>query len=94
MPVGKPTPRSAHDRARDGYHDPTAGIGGAPPARSALTLRMILAGWGFLICAAGAAALLVVVNAPIPAGVAAFLAAAAAADFAVVVRRKRHGEPG
>jgi hypothetical protein len=92
--MGKPAPRPAQDQARDDYHDPTAGIGGAPPARSALTLRMILACWGFLICAGGAAALLIAVNAPIPAAVAAFLAATAAADFAVVARRKRRGEPG
>lgn len=88
------SPRPAPDRGRDDYHDPTAGIGGAPPARSALTLRLILASWGFLLCAAGAAALLIVVNAPIPAAVAAFLAAVAAIDCAVVARRKRHGEPG
>ena len=33
-------------RARPGYHDPTHGIGGAPPARSALTLRLVLAAVG------------------------------------------------
>src|SRR5207245_2840316 len=27
------------------YHDPTAGWAGAPPAQSALTLRLVLAAW-------------------------------------------------
>lgn len=81
-------------RGRENYHDPTAGIGGAPPAQSALTLRLVLASWGFLLCAAAAAVLLVVVNAPAPAAVAAFLAAVALVDIFVVARRKRHGEPG
>ena len=79
---------------RDDYHDPTAGIGGAPPARSALTLRLVLASWGFLLCAAAAAVLLTVVTAPVPAAVAAFLAAVALADITVVARRKARGEPG
>jgi hypothetical protein len=82
------------DQGREDYHDPTAGIGGVPPARSALTLRLILATWGFLLCAAAAAVLLVVVNAPVLAAVAAFLAAAALVDIAVVARRKLRGEPG
>ena len=34
-----------------GYHDPTAGIGGAAPARSALTLRLVLAAFGLAGCA-------------------------------------------
>jgi hypothetical protein len=83
-----------HDRPRDDYHDPTAGLGGAPPARSALTLRLVLATFGLVICAAAAASLLIVVSAPVPAAVAAFLAAVALADIAVVARRKRRGEPG
>jgi hypothetical protein len=33
------------DRAREDYHDPTAGFGGAAPARSALTLRLVLAAY-------------------------------------------------
>jgi hypothetical protein len=38
--------------------------------------------------------LLVAANAPLPAGVAAFLAAVALVDIAVVARRKLRGEPG
>ena len=38
-------PRSREDYARGlpDHHDPTAGVGGAPPAQSALTLRLALA---------------------------------------------------
>jgi len=35
-----------------GHHDPTAGIGGAAPAQSALTLRLALAVFGLFSCAA------------------------------------------
>ena len=77
-----------------GHHDPTAGMGGASPARSALTLRLVLAVFGLLTCSAlavwfawfgapdGFVIVLVV------------LAATAVVDIAVVVRRKRRGEPG
>ena len=87
-------PQAGVDRGRDDYHDPTAGIGGAPPARSALTLRLVLASWGLVICTAAAVVLLTAVNAPVPAAVAAFLAASALVDLIVVARRKRRGEPG
>jgi hypothetical protein len=90
----EPGPQAGVDRGRDDYHDPTAGIGGAPPARSALTLRLVLATWGFVVCTAAAVVLLTVVVAPVPAAVAAFLAAVALIDLAVVGRRKRRGEPG
>ena len=42
---------------REGYHDPLAGVAGAAPARSALTLRIVLATFGLLVCAAGAVVL-------------------------------------
>jgi hypothetical protein len=86
--------RAREEQAREDYHDPAAGIGGAPPARSALTLRLVLASWGLVICGLAAAAFLTVVNAPAVAAVCALLAAAAAVDIAVVIRRKRRGEPG
>jgi hypothetical protein len=79
---------------REGYHDPFAGVGGAAPARSALTLRIVLATFGLLVCSVGAAAFWV---AEVPVGyplVAALFALVAAVDLAVVIRRKRHGEPG
>jgi hypothetical protein len=82
------------DRAREDYHDPTAGFAGAPPARSALTLRLVLAGFGTATCAAGAVLFLTIVSQPVFAGVLAFLAAVAVADIVVVTRRKLRGEPG
>jgi hypothetical protein len=77
-----------------GYHDPTAGIGGAAPALSALTLRLCLAGFGMLTCTALAIWVYVM---DLPIGfvvVLVMLAAAGAVDIAVIVRRKRRGEPG
>lgn len=38
--------RAEYDLAREDYRDPTAGFACAPPARSALTLRLILASFG------------------------------------------------
>jgi membrane protein implicated in regulation of membrane protease activity len=92
-------PRRA--RSRDDYrhglpdhHDPTAGIGGAPPAQSALTLRLVLAAFGLVVCVAGGVAVLVA-GAPVWFPVVLFvLAAVALADLAVVARRKARGEPG
>jgi hypothetical protein len=76
------------------HHDPLAGIGGAPPAYSALTLRLVLAIFGLLTCCAGAV-LFAVVNAPVlVVTVFAILAAVAVVDIGVITRRKRRGEPG
>jgi len=91
--VGTKAPRPNHDHKWDDYHDPTAGIGGAPPARSALTLRLILAGFGVVVCALGALSAAVAGRSGF-AVVLAVLAAVAAIDFVVVVHRKRRGEPG
>ena len=77
-----------------GYHDPLAGFGGAPPARSALTLRLVLAVFGLVVCGGGAV-VLAAAGAPVAFTVAiALLAAIAIIDIAVIVRRKRRGEPG
>ena len=77
-----------------GYHDPTARIGGAPPASSALTLRLCLAVFGLLACIA-LAIWLYVIDVPIGFVVAlVVLAAVGAIDIAAIVRRKRRGEPG
>jgi hypothetical protein len=70
------------------YHDPTRGIGGAPAARSALGLRLVLALIGTVACAAGAAAFAVVDHWGF-AVVSALLAAVAVVDAVVVVRRIR-----
>jgi hypothetical protein len=79
---------------REDYHDPTAGIGGAPGARSALTLRLILAAFGLVVCVAAAVAL-AAVDAPavLVAGLG-LLAVVAVVDLVIVGRRKRSGEPG
>ena len=77
-----------------GYHDPTAGVGGAAPASSALTLRLYLAIFGLVTCAA-LAIWLYAINAPTGFVVVLIvLAATAVIDIAAVVRRKRRGEPG
>jgi hypothetical protein len=86
--------RGREDRARQDYHDPTAGFGGAAPARSALTLRLVLATFGLIVCALGAAAFVILADEPVLAGILAFLAAVAVADLVVVTRRKLRGEPG
>jgi hypothetical protein len=81
-------------KAREGYHDPFAGIGGAAPARSALTLRIVYATFGLVVCATGAVALWV---ADAPAAVpviAAMFALVALVDLGVVIRRKLNAEPG
>jgi hypothetical protein len=86
--------RGREELAREDYHDPFAGFAGAAPARSALTLRLVLASFGVVVCSLGAAALLTVANLPVLAGVLAFLAAVAVVDLIVVARRKLRGEPG
>jgi hypothetical protein len=58
-----------------------------------LTLRLILAGFGVVVCALGALASAAVAGRSGFAVVLAVLAAVAAIDF-VVVHRKRRGEPG
>jgi Family of unknown function (DUF6343) len=84
----------AHCRGLSGYHDPTAGIGGAARAISALTLRPWLAVFGLVICTAFAI-WLYLINAPIGFVVVLLaLAEVAVIDIAVILRRKRRGEPG
>lgn len=89
-------PRGDRERFRQGlpdHHDPTAGFGGAPPARSALTLRALLAGFGFVVSAVGA----VLAR---QAGITGFavvlvlIAVVALIDLLWVLHRKRRGEPG
>jgi hypothetical protein len=86
--------KGRYHRGLPGYHDPTAGIGGAAPAASALTLRLWLAVFGLVICTAFAI-WLYLINAPIGFIVVLLaLAAIAVVDIAVILRRKRRGEPG
>jgi hypothetical protein len=85
--------RGDYERGLPGYHDPTAGFGGAAPARSALTLRAVLAGFGLVFCTVAA---VVVIKAQLVAFgvVLAVLAVIALVDLAWVLHRKRRGEPG
>ncbi|HKS52005.1 MAG TPA: DUF6343 family protein [Pseudonocardiaceae bacterium] len=85
--------REEYERGLPDYHDPTAGIGGAAPTYSALTLRAVLAGFGLVFCAVAGA--LVIMAGFLVLGVAlAVLAAVALVDLAWVIHRKRRGEPG
>lgn len=81
-------------RPRDGYHDPIAGIGGAAPARSALTLRFVLAVFGAVVCIVGAVLFSTVADAPVLTAIFAVFAVVALVDASIVVWRKRRGEPG
>ena len=86
--------RKDYEQGLPDYHDPTAGFAGAPPARSALTLRLVLAVFGLVVCVAGGIVLLVA-GVPVWLAVVLFvLAAVALVDLAVVARRKARGEPG
>lgn len=76
------------------HHDPTAGLGGAPPARSALTLRLVLASFGLVVCAGGAVWSRQA-GGPVWLTVGlALLAVIAIIDLGVIIRRKARGEPG
>ena len=85
--------RERYQRGLDDYHDPTAGVGGAPPARSALTLRLWLAGFGLVFCAA-AAVVIGYLGSGVWAAVLAAIAGIAAVNLGWVAYRKRRGEPG
>lgn len=68
----------------------TGGIGGAAPAQSALTLRLVLASFGFVACVA-CAVTFAVLDIPAGAVVLGLLALVAIVDIAVVQRRRRRG---
>lgn len=85
--------RADYERGLPGYHDPTSGLGGATPGRSALTLRAVLAVFG-LVFAAGAAALGFAAGLPVLGWVMVAVAVIALGDLAWVLYRKGRGEPG
>jgi hypothetical protein len=87
--------RTDYERGLPGYHDPTSGFGGATPARSALTLRALLAVFG-LVFAAGAAWFGFAAGLPVLGWVmiAVAVAVVALGDLVWVLYRKRRGEPG
>lgn len=87
--------RADYERGLPGYHDPMAGFGGAPHARSALTLRLWLAGFGLVFCTVVAVLLLLwLPELAWLAWVLVVLALIAAVDLAWIIHRKRRGEPG
>jgi hypothetical protein len=86
--------RADYERGLPGYHDPTAGFGGAAPAQSALTLRLVLAVFGVVVCVAGGIAVLALDAPTWAAAVLFLLGAVAVVDIVVIVRRKARGEPG
>ena len=91
----RPRSREDYERGLPDHHDPTAGFAGAPPARSALTLRLILAIFGLVVCVVGGLLLLAVDAVPVGLPIVLFVfAAVAAVDIVVIVRRKARGEPG
>jgi hypothetical protein len=91
--VELPRSRADYERGLPDHHDPTAGIGGAAPAQSALTLRAVLAIFGLVFCA-GAAWFAFSAHLPVIGWVASAIAVIALVDLAVVLNRKRRGEPG
>lgn len=82
-----------YSRGLDDYHDPSGGFAGYPPARSALTLRLLLAAFGLVLFAV-AAAVAALADLIWPAVLFGALAVLAAVNLAWVVHRKRRGEPG
>ncbi len=85
--------RADYERGLPDYHDPTAGIGGAAPAQSALTLRAVLAAFGLVFCA-GAAWFGFAAGFPAIGWVMVVVAVIALVDLGWVLHRKRRGEPG
>ncbi|PKW17446.1 DUF6343 family protein [Saccharopolyspora spinosa] len=87
--------REDYERGLPGYHDPMAGFAGAPYARSALTLRLWLAGFGVVFCTGAAVLVFLFVPELAWLGWALIvLAVTALVDFGWVAHRKSRGEPG
>jgi len=81
-------------RGRPDYHDPTAGIGGAAPAYSALTLRIVLSSLGVLFGIAIIIVALTVADEAVVLIGGILLTLLALVNLLVVLRRKARGEPG
>ncbi|MGY1778736.1 DUF6343 family protein [Geodermatophilus sp. SYSU D01036] len=86
--------REEYARGLPDHHDPTAGIGGAAAAQSALTLRLVLAAFGLVTCTVSGVLWWRTDLPTWPAVVLFVLAAVALVDLVVVARRKLRGEPG
>ena len=86
--------RADYERGLPGYHDPTAGFAGAAPARSALTLRLVLAVFGLVVCIGGGLGWLATELPAWPGVMLLVLGAVTLVDIVVILRRKARGEPG
>jgi hypothetical protein len=85
--------RADYERGLPDYHDPAAGFGGATSARSALTLRALLAAFGLVFCAG--AAWFAFAAGFTGLGIALVVVAVIAlVDLGWVLHRKQRGEPG
>jgi hypothetical protein len=93
-PMGRVRRERTPSPPRLDYHDPTAGIGGAAPAASALTLRLWLAGAAIAGCIAGIVLTIVLGGSLGLVVILAIVAATAVLDVAVITRRKHRGEAG
>ncbi|MBK1788121.1 DUF6343 family protein [Prauserella cavernicola] len=89
----RPRSREEYERGLPDYHDPTGGFGGAAPAYSALTLRIVLAAISVVLCG-GAAALFALNGFVVLAVLLCVLAVGMLVDLVWVIHRKRRGEPG
>lgn len=85
--------RADYERGLPDHHDPTAGLGPAP-ARSALTLRALLAAFGLVFCAVAAWIAFGTMGVPVVGWIMVVIAVVALVDLGVVLNRKRRGEPG
>lgn len=85
--------REDYERGLPGYHDPTAGFGGSAPARSALTLRLWLAGFGLVFSAVAAVLAARADFITLAVGMV-LLAVVCLVDLGWVAYRKHRGEPG
>ncbi|SHF82714.1 hypothetical protein SAMN05444351_0936 [Geodermatophilus nigrescens] len=96
-PVSEPRrklTREDYERGLPDHHDPTAGLLGAAPAQSALTLRLVLAAFGLVVCVVFGVLWLRTDLPAWPAVLLFVLGAVALVDLVVVARRKLRGEPG
>jgi membrane protein implicated in regulation of membrane protease activity len=85
--------RRRYAAGRPDLHNPLGGVGGAAPAYSPLTLRLVLAGFGLVVCVVGAVISFVVGVWTLGILMIVF-AVIAVVDLAIISRRKRRGEPG
>lgn len=85
--------REEYERGLPDYHDPTAGIGGAAPTLSALTLRAVIA--AIMVLVTGVAAGYTFSQGyPWFGAVFTVLGVLSLADLGWVLYRKHRGEPG